>query len=247
ILDLYNVIIENPLIKTSFIILLSSYLTNFFSSKLRPSINVSEETKNKLDNLTKIKELIKTNSLTTDEYDYIVTNDKELKKLKSNFYKSAKQDDRIEKIEFDAIDQKKDIICNKKSITYNDFDKLIIKEEIIENHEEIDVKIFIIAPVLIKGRKDPWKGICNNEYIEFRVLDKSFLESVYLQLIRFSNGTFINCKMKISTISYFFSEKVKISRDIIEVINFGDGTNIKAINKYNQKKNNQYDDTGSLF
>ncbi|MDR2905463.1 MAG: hypothetical protein LBU73_05890 [Helicobacteraceae bacterium] len=44
----------------------------------------------------------------------------------------------------------------------------------IEEVEEIDVKIYIVAPILVKGIKDAWKGICDGESIEFRVTDREF-------------------------------------------------------------------------
>lgn len=60
-----------------------------------------------------------------------------------------------------------------------------------------DATIHIVAPVLVKGRRFPWKGIYQNTPIEFKVEDKNFLEQVYNHDIKFGNGTAIICQLKI--------------------------------------------------
>ena len=82
-----KIVIKDPLLLIILTALLTSSTQQFFTSNFTPSINVTGETKNKLDNIVKIKELIKSGSLTDEEFEYITSNDVEFRKLKSNFYK----------------------------------------------------------------------------------------------------------------------------------------------------------------
>jgi hypothetical protein len=226
ILDHYKIAIKDPLILIILTTLISSTTQQFFTSNFPPAINVTEQTKNKLTNLANIKELIRTGALTPEEFEYITSKDKDLRKLKSNFYKSAKKEKTITSIEIQAIDQNTNPVFEKKSICYNDFDNCILTEEQKKTDAIIDAKIYIVSPVLIRGRKDYWKGIFNDKPIEFRVSDKVFLNYVYNHVIKFSNGTFIICKMKVTTTTYSNDENDKISRNIIDVTEWGDDENM---------------------
>lgn len=237
--DIYEISIKNTLILIILTALITSSMQQFFTSNFRPAINVTEETKNKLDNLSKIKEMLKEGNLTSEEFDYIVENDKDLKKLKSNFFKSAKQEESITKIEFEDISPNSIPIFDKQTIEYSDFDKCIIIEEQEKNDSDIDAKIYIVAPVLVRGRKDHWKGIYEEESIDFKISDKDFLEKVYEHEIKFCNGTYINCKMKIIRTLNKNDNTEKINREIIDVENWGDEDGFRILSKKKKKlKNN---------
>lgn len=247
--DLYKVIIKNPLILIVLTALITSAINQFFTSNFPVAINITDETKNKLENLLKIKEAIKTGLLTKEDFDYIVENDNDLKKLKSSFFKSAIKEKRINSIEIDAIKQDKTHIFKKIKINSSDFEACILPDEqkIIET--EIDAKIHIVAPVLIRGRKDYWKGIYNGQSIEFRVSDKVFLENVYQHIIKFSNGTYINCNMKITKTTSTIDETEKISRNVFDVVSYGDDEKFNTIykKKTRENSNGQNKPTLTLF
>lgn len=229
--DLYKVIIKNPLILIILTALITSAINQFFTSNFPAATNITDETKNKLDNLLKIKESIKSGKLTTAEFDYITENDNDLKKLKSSYFKSAKKEKRINSIEIEAIKQDNTPIFKKIKINSYDFEACILPDEqkIIET--EIDAKIHIVAPVLIRGRKDYWKGIYNGQSIEFKVSDKVFLENVYHHIVKFSNGTYINCNIKITKITSTIDETEKISRNVLDVVSYGDDEKFNTIYK----------------
>ena len=230
--DLYRIIIRDPLLLIILTALITSTTQRFFESTIRPTIHTSEETKNKLENVEKIKTLIQSGTLTEEEFDYISSHDRELKRLKSQFYKSAIKEEQITQIEIEAISKDNTPIFPKKAISYSDFDKCILKEEQEISEFEIDAKIYIVAPVLTKGRKDHWKGIMNGESIEFRVSDKVFLENVYQHIIKFSNGTFIYGKMLITNTTFIVDEKERIARNVIDVISWGeDDTSVHKVVK----------------
>lgn len=239
--DLYKIIIKNPLLLIIITALITSAVTQFFTSNFSPAINHTEETKNKLENLLKIKEAIKTGTLTSDEFDYIVENDKDLKKLKSNFFRSAKKEKRIDSIEIDAIKKENQTIFEKVTINSVDFDNCILPAELKSTVTEADAKIHIVAPVLIQGRKDFWKGIYNGIPIEFRVSDKVFLENVYQHIIKFSNGTYINCGMKITKTTSTIDDSEKISINVFDIVSYGDDENFRTI----YKRRNRLDTTSN--
>lgn len=183
----------------------------------------------KLENLQIIKDQIKAGTLTEDDFDYIASKDKDLRKHKSNFFKYAKQERDVVKIESTTKSDLKVppiiIVVDRK-----DFDSFIITKETEEVEEIQEAKIYIVAPILIKGRRDSWKGILDGVSIDFRVGDKDFLQQVWNKEINFQNGTFINCELKTTTSTNIETEDIKVSREIINVSNYGeDDIQIKAI------------------
>ena len=189
----------------------------------------------------KIKEAIKTGTLTSEEFDYITENDKDLKKLKSNFFRSAKKEKRIDSIEIDAINRDNQTVFEKVSINSADFNNCILPAELKSIITEADARIHIVAPVLIQGRKDFWKGIYNGVPIEFRVSDKVFLENVYQHIIKFSNGTYINCSMKITKTTSTIDDSERISINVYDIVSYGDDENFRTV----YKRRNRVDTTSS--
>lgn len=177
--DIYEILIKNPLLIIIITALITSAVNQFFTSNFSPAVNYTEETKNKLETLLKIKEAVKAGNLTSDEFDYITENDKDLKKLKSNFFRSVRREKRIDLIEVEACKPDRTPVFKKIAINSTEFDNCILPAEEISTDTEINAKIYIVAPVLIKGRKDYWKGIYNGLPIEFRVSDKKCIPTYY--------------------------------------------------------------------
>ena len=248
--DLYKIIVKNPLLLIIITALITSAVNQFFTSNFSPAINHTEETKNRLENLLKIKEAIKSGTLSSEEFDYIAENDKDLKKIKSNFFRSAKKEKRIDSIEIDAIKQENQTVFEKVTINSDDFDKCILPAELKSTITEADAKIHIVAPVLIQGRKDFWKGIYNGVPIEFRVSDKVFLENVYQHIIKFSNGTYINCSMKVTKTTSTIDDSEKISINVFDIVSYGDDENFRTVYKRKNRietTSNNENLTPSLF
>lgn len=240
--SIYKVCIKNPVILIVLTAVITSSVQQFFTSNFVPTINISEETKNKIDNIEKVKERIKSGNMTEEEFDYIAENDADLKKLKSSFFKTAKQDSKIRAIEIGAIKQNKEIVFKNIKVESSDFNNYILEDKQDKSDIDVDAKIYIVAPILTKGRRDLWKGIYNDESIEFRISDKVFLENVYNHIIKFSNGTYINCTMNIKTTSSSIDNKEKVSRCVIDVISWGEEEKVKRIYKNKPKKNDPDDD-----
>jgi hypothetical protein len=236
LIDVFTVAINNPAITTTFTVLLTAFATKFFDAKLSSAIPKTDETSKKLDNIQKIKEEIKNGTLTETDFDYIASNDKDLKKQKSNFFKTAKKEQQIIKVESTTnIENTQPIII---FVERKDFDNFILPET-TDTNETKDAKIYIAAPILIKvkGIGIFWKGIYENNPIDFRVSDKKFLEQVRSQTIQFRNGTYINCELKTTVKTNIETEETKISREVTNVSNCGDDENgfINIIHKKKSK------------
>lgn len=225
LIDVFTVAINNPAITTTFTALITIFATKFFDAKFSPAIPKTDETGKKLENIQKIKEGIKNGTLTETDFDYIASNDKDFKKQKSNFFKSAKKEQQITQIEATTNTPNSQPII--VIVERQDFDSFIIPETTESTDETKDAKIYIAAPILIKikGIGNFWKGIYENNPIDFRVSDKDFLEQVRSQTIQFRNGTYINCALKTIVKTNIETEETKISREVTNVSNWGDDEN----------------------
>jgi len=242
IIETLRVISENPIIQNVIV----SALTVFFTAKFVSKKDISEDTKNKIENFKSITELIDQGKLNEENFMQLIHKDKNLLKLRSDFFKSAKKENKISKLEVESPTLIADKpVFDKLTVLYNQFDNFIIPDIVEETPTEDEVKIYIIAPILVKGRRDKWKGYLNNQPIDFTVSDKDFLEQVYNQEIKFGNGSFINCLMKtINTLKNEISQPM-ITHEIINVINYGEDNNVVHVIK---RKNKQIEEQNtSLF
>lgn len=229
LIDVFTAAVNNPEIRATFTALITIFVTKFFDTKFSTAKHNTDETEKKLENLQTIKEQIKTGNLSEDDFDYIASNDKDLKKQKSNFFKSVVREIEITKIETKTNTNFNDsptvIIVNRK-----DFDKFILTHTIEQSVATQDAKIYIVAPILIKGRRDAWKGIFKGESIDFKIADKEFLDQVWNKQINFQNGTYINCQLKTTISTNIETEETKITREVENVSSYGeDNTPIKSI------------------
>lgn len=237
LIDVFTAAVNNPEIRTTFTTLITIFVTKFFDTKFSIAKHKIDETEKKLENLQKIKELIKAGNLSEDDFDYIASNDKDLKKQKHNFFKSVTRETEITKIETKTNTNFNDsptiVIVNRE-----DFDKFILTHTIEQSIATQDAKIYIVAPILIKGRRDAWKGMFKGGSIDFKIADKEFLDQVWNKQINFQNGTYINCQLKTTISTNIETEETKITREVENVINYGeDNTPIRSV-KHRKKTRN---------
>ncbi|MDR1030781.1 MAG: hypothetical protein LBL76_07910 [Treponema sp.] len=247
LIDIIRIIFKHPIAS----IVITALISSFFSAQFRQKLPITEETKNKIENIVSIKEAINSGTITEDEFKYITSNDTELKKLKSNFFKSAKKDNTLTQVEIETPTEINDKpIFNKITIPYNKFDDFILvddpEDEDPDTEKDDKARIFIIAPVLVEGVHTYWKGYYRGSPIVFKVTDKDFLNDIYLHGTKFGNGTYIDCKLVSTIVIKSSTGKENITREVIYVEEIGDDKNFKKPIKH--KKNN-FDDTdqGNLF
>jgi hypothetical protein len=168
--------------------ILTAWVTNFF----RPKTHTTEEIKDKAEIIDKIKQ----GNYTQEEFDYIASSDKDLMRLKSNFYKSASKEPSIVKIETQISDNQP-IYINHNEFHIN----IITPTEETTKKDILNVTIYIVSPILVKipNSKQKWRGIYQGYPIDFNILDKEFIKQVENHEIYFENGTNIVCNLVIIT------------------------------------------------
>ena len=232
-IDIFILFINHP----AALVLLTSLGTAFFYSKLPAKLTTSEETNIKIENISKLNEMSIDVKLTEEQFDYIVSDDKYLKKLKNSFFKTAKKERNIKQIQFTGTNIKDKVIIPTITVNYDDFDNLL---EAVENDVEEIVtfeRIYIVAPVLTRGRRLNWKGLWNGKPISFKLENSDYLEKVYSHQIRFTNGSFIDCELIVEkTINY--NKDTTEFRYYVETI-IENGIDNNELITYNKKVKNK--------
>lgn len=197
LIDIYNFVIDKPALVSLMSVIIGAWVNSFF----KPAIHKSEETKNKLESSNLRLEIIakiKTGDYSVEEIDLIIGEDAELNRLKSKYYKNICTALPVKEIKTETIDLSTKQIIASSELSRNNFCDYIIEKDINETKTTVQATIYIVAPVLVKGRRLPWRGIYIGESIEFRIKDKSFLDQVYKQEIKFGSGTSITCELEIN-------------------------------------------------
>ena len=223
LIETIQVIFEQPVA----LILITAIATNFFKSQFRQKLPNSEERKNQFESIAKIKEAISAGNLTPEEFDLIAHQDKKLKKLKSNFFRVVKKQHTLTHVELNTNTKIQErVLFDTITVQYEDFETFIIKDDEIQDETFIiegDARIFIISPILFKGKWASWKGFLHDISIDFTISDTEFLKQVYKQEIKFGNGTYIDCVLKSTTIKNINKENV--TRVVTVVNGYGDDLN----------------------
>lgn len=217
---------------------LTALLAGFIASFFRPAIHKTDEIKNRIE----IAEKIKSGNFSKEEAEILLKSDKQLKKWISKYYETLSKEETISKIEANIPtedNQNKTATIEKK-----DFYSHVIQEATSTTTEIINgTTIYIVSPVLVKGRKLPWRGIYSGLPIEFKIDDKDFLKQVYDQEIKFGNGTSITCNMLIetkTTIKDDDIEEVKMCYIVKLVTQWSDDEHFQyETKKYKKIKNEQ--------
>ena len=191
IIDILKVVIDNPDVRHIADILITALIANWF----RPKINKTEEIKNRLD----IVEKIKSGNFNKEEAEILVSGDKKLTRWCSEYFKSIHRTREVRQITASVISD--DETVRKETIEHLEFeDKIITTEEKTETKTIEGTTIHIVSPILTKLDKNlSWKGIYSGKPIDFKVEDKEFLKQVYDHEIKFGNGTYITCSLIITT------------------------------------------------
>lgn len=185
------VVLANPHIADFAKMIIAAFFTYYFTKK-----------QNKRDNILKgleIIEKIKNQSLTKEEALAVVSSDKKLRKIVSNYYKSAENDNQIASIEASTSrsDNQEDISVSR--IEKQEFQSHIIETEHTEQTQLIEgTTIAVFSPVLQKGHGKIWNGIYSGKSIPFKIEDKDFLKQVYNNEIKFGSATTIKCNLQIT-------------------------------------------------
>lgn len=223
IIDNLLLICENIDIQDTLTALLSGFAGSFF----RPAIHKTDEIKNRVE----IAEKIKNGNFSHEEAETLLKGDKQLNKWISRYYETLSKEDTITKVEAkistDDAQNSVSAYIEKKDF----YGHVIQKGTTTMTETKEGTTIYIVAPVLVKGRKLPWRGIYSGTPIEFRIEDKDFLEQVYNHEIKFGNGTSIRCCLQIET-------KVTLNDDEEEVKQY---YTVKSVSQWADDEQFQYE------
>lgn len=231
IIDEFIVFI-NPDISDFIKIILTAFFTYYFTKRL----NKKEDILRSLEIIEKIKE----QKLTKEEALIVVSNDTKLRKIVSNYYKSAEKEPQITMIETIAneIDSQEEISSSK--IEKQEFQSHILVTECTEQTELVEgTTIAVFSPVLQKGHGKIWNGIYSGKPIPFKIEDTEFLKQVYNNEIKFGSATTIKCNLQIKKKQIRNEEDFQIKEDaeyiVKEVINWSDDEHFQSETKRYKK------------
>ena len=164
-----------------------------------------------------------------------------ISRVLSNFYKKAENYEKIRKIGYRLEDNLDELIVERDK-----FKSFIIKEnkdiEVVEEAE-----IAIISPVLKEG-KYKWRGIYQEEKIDFSMGDSGFKIDVINQKYNFLNGTTIICQLEIYRTFDDYGDEIKTSYSVKKVYEI-ETNDVSQTTKLGIKRKNQKqrDQEPSLF
>lgn len=195
--------------------ILAAIIGGWASNVFRPNIHQTEETLNRIEIINSIKK----GQYTSDEIDYIIQTDKDLKRHISKFYRKLLQYNPVSRISAEVKFNGNNIIPSDKTHIYRvDFPSHVLPDaEDVTAIIHQDVPIYIVSPVLIKGSKILWKGLYNEASIDFRMTDSDFLKMVHSNQIKFGNGIVIICDLQVIQKIKEDSGKVSITYNVIRV------------------------------
>ena len=174
---------------------LFSFLGYFFSKK----INKTEDIKNRLEILQKLKEEYEKGKMSKKEIDILIQNDRKLKKAMSEYFKIIDDERRINGVEVTVSSKGTELYTKKIDRTdfqthYNHVEKDITLDEL----ELVkDARIRIEIPVLSRVSTRKWCGIYHGIKIMFNIEDTFFLDEVHQGNVIFGANTFIECDLEI--------------------------------------------------
>lgn len=205
---------------------LAAMFAGFAGSFFRPAIHKTDEIKNRID----IAEKIRNGNFTKEEAEILLKGDKQLKKWISKYYQTISKEETITKIEVNTPDE--DAQNCISVIEKKDFSSHVIIEGTTTTTETREGStIYIVSPVLVKGRKLPWRGIYSGIPIEFKIEDKDFLEQVYNHEVKFGNGTSITCCLQIETKTTITCDSEEMKQNYI----------VKSISQWTDDETFQYE------
>lgn len=140
-------------------------------------------------------EKVKNGTLTKEEAEELI-DEKKVRKCVSNYFKSLEKADTVTSVEASVKKDGEQKPFSSSKIIKADFTKKILSDTTTEDKTETaGTTIRILSPVLRQGHGKVWKGYYSGKTIEFKVLDKEFLEQVYNNEIKFGANTVITCTL----------------------------------------------------
>lgn len=167
--------------------LINALIQKFFSSTQTKLANSNAR--------IELYEKVKNGTLTKEEAEELI-DEKKVRKCVSNYFKSLEKANTVTSVEASVKKDGEQKPFSSSKIIKADFTKKILSDATTEDKTETaGTTIRILSPVLRQGHGKVWKGYYSGKTIEFKVLDKEFLEQVYNNEIKFGANTVITCTL----------------------------------------------------
>lgn len=167
--------------------LINALIQKFFSSSQTKLANSNAR--------IELYEKVKNGTLTKEEAEELI-DEKKVRKCVSNYFKSLEKANTVTSVEASVKKDGEQKPFSSSKIIKADFTKKILSDATTEDKTETaGTTIRILSPVLRQGHGKVWKGYYLGKTIEFKVLDKEFLEQVYNNEIKFGANTVITCTL----------------------------------------------------
>lgn len=167
--------------------IINALIQKFFSSSQTKLANSNAR--------IELYEKVKNGTLTKEEAEELI-DEKKVRKCVSNYFKSLEKANTVTSVEASVKKDGEQKPFSSSKIIKADFTKKILSDATTEDKTETaGTTIRILSPVLRQGHGKVWKGYYLGKTIEFKVLDKEFLEQVYNNEIKFGANTVITCTL----------------------------------------------------
>jgi len=165
---------------------------------------------------------------------------------RSKFYETLENYNKVESIEYKMYDVNNKISYST-TIDHSTFIEFVNDKEDLPDESVDDAEIIIVAPVII-DKKYKWKGIYNDEVIDFYMNDNRFKDEIETGVVSFQSGAVIKCLLIIKKkLDETYSEKV-ISYAVKTVYSIVNESNnyVTISGKIKKKKDKNEKDQGKL-
>ncbi|MFP4314246.1 MAG: hypothetical protein ACLFR0_07960 [Alphaproteobacteria bacterium] len=228
-------------------------LTAIFTYHMIPDSELTELQKEnlKLQN-EKLKEELSKSDISKETVDAHVKNTNENQKIvtrRSNFYRILLNANlEVSRVGFSRLDNDHKTIGDEIIVPRTEFIYFIQRSNKLPTEVDENAQIEIVSPVLREG-KAKWKGIYNEEVINFFMGDRIYKSAVLAKQISFKNGDVLTCVLEIHKELNEVGEVVVtkyVVRTVLDKIENGVLTETQGGKKYRRQKKIQ-DSQGSLF
>jgi hypothetical protein len=136
-------------------------------------------------------------------------------KRRSNFYEELENYPKVEKIGVQIKMEQKNV-SEEFFVSRSQFKEFILANNEVEPTTIDNATIEIISPVLKKGNYK-WRGIYNDEVVNFNMKSTEFKTLVQTGKIEFKNGSSINCVLELEKELNVEGKEIIISYNIVRV------------------------------
>lgn len=154
---------------------------------------------------------------------------------RSNFYKNLAIHPDVTTVGIANIGDDGKPIEEETTITRNLFPRFVLKTNKLPPIIDERAIIEIIAPVVGEGPYK-WKGIYQEQPINFAMLDQDFRAAVLNEGVPFKHGTVIECELNIFRKLDEAGEEVITGHTVSVILGIGEGINIEETQQGNEHK-----------